>query len=111
MPPDVSALCPQRGVGNPAFTAACCDGTVKVRVATLDGSDLNAEISVPCSVFIDDDPTSVKIEEASTETTLKEKRYFTIDGKQVTAPVSGQPYVEWSIYSNGQIVSRKVMKR
>ena len=85
-------------------------GNVLVRVSTTDGSELSAEISVPTMATKIDDPMGIHIA-GTIEPTLKETRYFTLDGKPTLTPAQGQVYIEWSIYSNGQIVSRKLVKK
>ena len=87
------------------------DGMVVVRVKTIDGSDLTDEISINCAVTnqstgIDQIPVTT-----DTEATLKETRFYTIDGKRLDSPINGQMYIEWSIYSNGQIVVRKLFNK
>ena len=84
---------------------------VVVRVKTIDGSDLTDEISINCAVTnqstgIDQIPVTT-----DTEATLKETRFYTIDGKRLDSPINGQMYIEWSIYSNGQIVVRKLFNK
>ena len=96
---------------NGKLSATGGNGTVKVKVSSLDGSDLSAEIEVLCSVYQVPDAIEV-VSKGAEDTTLKEKRYYTIDGKQIASPaMAGGIYIEWSIYSNGQIVSRKIMKK
>ena len=97
---------------NGKLSAKGGSGTVKVKVSSLDGSELSAEMDVPCNVSVD--PTAVIAAPAANtgEATLVGKRYYTIDGKQVTSPsMAGSIYIEWSIYSNGQIISRKIMNK
>ncbi|MBR6192464.1 MAG: hypothetical protein IKQ68_09960, partial [Prevotella sp.] len=96
---------------NGKLSAKGGSGTVKVKVSSLDGSELSAEIEVPCSVYQVPDAIEV-VSEGAEDATLKEKRYYTIDGKQIASPaMAGGIYIEWSIYSNGQIISRKIMKK
>ena len=97
---------------NGKLSAKGGSGTVKVKVSSLDGSELSAEMDVPCNVSVE--PTAVIAAPAANtgEATLVGKRYYTIDGKQVTSPsMAGSIYIEWSIYSNGQIISRKIMNK
>ena len=97
---------------NGKLSAKGGSGTVKVKVSSLDGSELSAEMDVPCDVSVE--PTAVIAAPAANtgEATLVGKRYYTIDGKQVTSPsMAGSIYIEWSIYSNGQIISRKIMNK
>ena len=86
------------------------EGTVTVRVKTIDGSNLSDEITVPCAVT--SSSTQIILPKDSTdEALLVDKRYYSLDGKQINSPVTGQMYIEWKIYSNGQIVSKKLMKK
>ena len=97
---------------NGKLSAKGGSGTVKVKVSSLDGSELSAEMDVPCNVSVE--PTTVISAPAvnTGEATLVGKRYYTIDGKQVTSPsMAGSIYIEWSIYSNGQIISRKIRNK
>ena len=97
---------------NGKLSAKGGNGTVKVKVSSLDGSELSAEMDVPCNVSVE--PTAVIAAPAANtgEATLVGKRYYTIDGKQVTSPsMAGSIYIEWSIYSNGQIITRKIMNK
>lgn len=95
---------------NGKLTATGGKGTVKVRVNTIDGSNLSDEISVSCTVS-GGAPTDVEKPETVTEKTLVGKRYFTIDGKPISNPVAGEVFVEWSIFSDGQITAKKMMKK
>ncbi len=97
---------------NGKLSAKGGSGIVKVKVSSLDGSELSAEMDVPCNVSVE--PTTVISAPAvnTGEATLVGKRYYTIDGKQVTSPsMAGSIYIEWSIYSNGQIISRKIRNK
>ena len=97
---------------NGKLSAKGGSGTVKVKVSSLDGSELSAEMDVPCNVSVE--PTAIIAAPAANtgEATLVGKRYYTIDGKQVASPsMAGSIYIEWSIYSNGQIISRKIMNK
>ena len=87
------------------------DGMVVVRVKTIDGSNLTDEISVNCAVTNQSTGISQISVTTDTDATLKETRYYTMDGKRIESPIAGQMYVEWSIYSNGQIVTRKLFKK
>lgn len=82
----------------------------RLRVNTIDGSNLSDEISVSCTVS-GGAPTDVEKPETVTEKTLVGKRYFTIDGKPISNPVAGEVFVEWSIFSDGQITAKKMMKK
>lgn len=90
-------------------------GTVKVRVSTIDGSGLSAEAIIATTVTATEETGIHEIyQDASSdgsEAVLKAVRYFTLDGKNIDYPAAGQIYIEWKIYSNGQIVSRKMIKR
>ena len=87
------------------------DGMVVVRVKTIDGSNLTDEIPVNCAVTNQSTGISQISVTTDTDATLKETRYYTIDGKRIESPIAGQMYVECSIYSNGQIVTRKLFKK
>ena len=87
------------------------EGTVVVRVKTVDGSDLTDEISINCMVMNQGSDIRKITSASDTNATLKETRFYTIDGKRLDSPINGQMYIEWSIYSNGQIVVRKLFNK
>ena len=87
-------------------------GEIVVRVSTIDGSGLFADVRIPTTVT--GSLTGIETLDNQTEAgegTLKEVRFYTLDGKRIVAPEDGQLYIEYSIYTNGQIKSRKVYKR
>lgn len=86
-------------------------GSVKVRVTTLDGSDLIDEITIQADVKNQSNGIRDITMASDTEATLKDTRYYSLDGKQLKSPASGTICIEWRIYSNGQIMTRKIMKK
>ena len=84
-------------------------GNVVVRVSTIDGSDLSAEMTIPVKITAHNSMV-INVTDNG-ELTLKEIRYFTLDGKPTGAPAKGQVCIEWSIYSNGQIIKRKLFMK
>ena len=89
-------------------------GTVKVRVSTVDGSGLSAETNI--TTLATKNETGIRniyqnTKSGDSEATLISVQYYTLDGKRIASPAIGEVCVEWRIYSNGQIVSRKMIKR
>ena len=85
-------------------------GTVVAEVRTIDGSDLSTQISISVDATKETGIYELESESETNAATLIGVRYYTLDGHRIESPIDGRVCVEWSIYSNGRIVSRKIMK-
>lgn len=81
-------------------------GMVKVRVSSLDGSDLTDEISIPVDVQLEEDAIIAINEQA---TSVVDTRWFTLNGMMLTTRPAKGIFIEAEFLSNGTMNTKKIM--
>ena len=80
-------------------------GVVKVRVSSLDGSNLKDEISIPVDIQMEDAVIDIKEQTTSIVTT----RWFSLSGTMLPKRPSKGVFIEAEFLSNGTIRTKKKM--